>query len=228
MSRKLIITAAAAVLLLGSTPALALEGVTDRAESVTERVKQDTGSIVKEVRSAVDTSVQTAEATVSSQKERIEARKAELREKLEAKAAERKERLEGRRLARCQNRQANINELMDKSANVGREKLTRIQGFEQGIKDFYVAQELSSETYDSVVADVDAKEANAIAALDTMLAWEYDCETIDGARPSEDIRLNREAKREGLKEYRDSVQALLKTVREAFTIKQQEVENAQQ
>lgn len=228
MSRKLIITAAAAVLLFGATPALALEGVTDRVESVSERIKEDTGNTVKEVRSTVETNVQTAEARVQAQKEQIEERKAELRERLEAKAAERKERLEGRRLAQCQNRQTNINELMDKSANVGRDKLTRIQNFEQGIKDFYVAEGLSSDTYESVVADVDVKEADAIAALDTMQAWEYDCEAIDGAQPSEEIRLNRQAKREGLKEYRDSVQVLLKTVREAFTAQQQEGEDAQQ
>ena len=228
MSRKLIITAAAAVVLFGSTPALALEGVTDRVESVSERVEQDTKNTVKEVRSTAQANVQTAEARLQSQKEQIETRKAELRERLEAKKTERKERLEGRRLAQCQNRQANINELMDKSANVGRDKLTRIQNFEQGIKDFYVAEGLSSDTYESVVADVDVKEADAIAALDTMQAWEYDCEAIDGARPSEEIRLNRQAKREGLKEYRDSVQVLLKTVREAFTAQQQEGEDAQQ
>jgi hypothetical protein len=228
VSRKLIITGAAAVLLLGATPALALEGVTDRAGSAVERVQEDTKKVTNEVRNTVESTVQSTDDTLTSQKERIEARKTELKQRLEAKATERKERLEGRRLAQCQNRQTNINELMDKSANVGREKLARIQGFEQAIKDFYVKQELTTAAYDDVVASVDAAEGEAIAALDAMDSWQYDCEAIDGQRPTEQIQLNREAKREGLKAYRDSVQELLKVVREAFVAKQQEAENAQQ
>lgn len=228
MPRKLIITGAAAVMLLGATPALALEGVSDRPGSAVERLQDDAEKATNGVRTTVETTVQATDEKLASQKERIEARKAELRERLEAKATERKERLEGRRLAQCQNRQENINELMDKSAGVGREKLTRIQGFEQAIKDFYVKQELTADTYDAVVASVDTAEAEAVAALDTMDSWQYDCAEIDGQRPTEQIQLNREAKRESLKAYRDSVQELLKVVREAFVLKQQEAEDAQQ
>jgi hypothetical protein len=217
--------------LLGAIPVLAVSAETDQGslvERTRDNVRTKVESTTNEVRTTVEETESTVTDTLKSQKERIESRKSELREKLEAKAAERKERLEGRRLAQCQNRQTNINELMDKSANAGRDKLVRIQGFEQAIKDFYAKQELSSESYDAAVATVDAREAEAIAALDTMDSWQYDCEAIDGKRPTQDIQLNRQAKREGLKAYRDSVQELLKIVREAFTQKQQEAGDAQE
>lgn len=229
MSRKLIIGAAGAVLLFGSTPLFALgEGSADKVNSLVERTAQTAESGTKAVTDEVRSTAEAADEKVKSQKEQIEGRKAELREKIEARAAERKERLEGRRLAQCQNRQADINQLMGKSAELGREKLGRIQGYEQAIKDFYVKQQLSIETYEAATLAVDAKEAEAIAALDTMDAWQYDCDEIDAKRPTQDIQSNREAKRNGLKAYRDSVKELLTVVREAFTQKQQEAGDAQQ
>lgn len=232
MTRKMIITGMLSMMLLGVAPALAVSAESTESGSLLDKtregVRTNVESAKNEVRTTVEETRDRTEDTLKLQKDQIETRKAELRDKLEAKANERKERLEGRRLAQCQNRQANINQLMDKSAGLGRDKLARIQGFEQAIKDFYVKQQLSIGTYDRVVANVDAKEAEAIAAIDTLDAWNYDCAAIDAKRPTQDIQMNREAKRTGLKAYRDSVQELLKVVREAFTLKQQEAGDAQE
>ena len=111
--------------------------------------------------------------------------------------------------------------LIDKSIAVGREKLTRIQSFEQRIKDFYVNQALASEGYEAAVASVDEKEAAAIAALDVIDDRDFNCELVDGDKPSDSIRSAHEAKRMALNEYRAGIKQLMAVVRQAFVDKQQ-------
>lgn len=215
-----------------SVPTFALhENVSPEREGTVRKLEQASEPTVTAAEDATKSTVQNVSETTTerlqSQQEKIEARKAELKQRLEQRAAERKQRLEGRRLAQCQNRQDNINALISKSAEVGQAKLVRIQRFEEGIKKFYVDQALTSETYESVLATVDDKEAQAIAALDTMAVQKFDCLTVDGVKPSDAIKSVHETKRVALKEYRDSVQELLKTVRQAFTEKMEVQDEAQ-
>lgn len=188
--------------------------------------------VLNQVERKVESTVQTVESNeptgtvtrvreeVSSQRQQIEDRKLELKQRLDAKAAERKERLEGRRLAQCQNRQDDINALLDRSVSNGRERLAKIQRFEEGVKAFYDKQELKSGDYEAAVAAVDDKEAAAIAALDTIAAEEFLCDEVDPAKPAETIRTTQDIKQTALKEYRQSVVDLIKVVRTALEAKQ--------
>lgn len=224
MQRNTIITAIAVVVALsGSVQVYAQEGPESEQRGTTNKVVRTVETNVtrteagtKEVAEGAAT---TGEDKVLSQQDRIEARKAELKERMEQKAAERKEKLEGRRLAICQNRQGKINALIDKSAGIGKAKLARIQAFEAGIAKFYTDQNLTSDVYDAALAAADEKEALAIAALNAVAEQQFDCTAIDGAKPSDTIKSVHETKRLALKEYRTSVQELLKVVREAFTQK---------
>lgn len=222
MMRKLVlalvVTGAVAV---SSVPVYAREAnETDDRRNVISEVKQVVDDTTNDVEDravkAIVATEQTVEERVAAQREKIETRKAELEAKLRQKQAERMERLEGRRLALCQNRETKINELLDKSAEVGKNHLSRVQRFEEGVKRFYQAKELSDASYDTVVATVDEKEAAAIAALSVLDATQFDCLTLDGASPASSIKESRETKRFALREYRDSVIELLHTVKRAF------------
>lgn len=221
-----------AAVLVVPAPVLAVEGshesersgVLHNLEKTVESTVDTTRGVTKTV---VEETTSTLQSKAATQKERIEARKAELKAEKAKRVEEKKEKLEGRRLARCQNRQEKINDLIDKSASVGQAKLARIQSFEAAIKQFYVDQSLTSESYEAAVASVDAKEAEAIAALETLDAQDYDCADADGANPSGEIRAVHDAKRESLKQYRDSVQELLRVVREAFATKKEALDETE-
>ena len=199
--------------------------VVNKAERTVESTTTQTEAIVK---STTEEATKPLNERVKSQQEQIESRKEELKQKLDQKATERKAKLEGARLAQCQNRQDNINELIGKSVTNDRERLQRIQRFEEGIKAFYEKQELTSEAYDPAVQKVDQAEAGAIAALDIIANQEFDCLMVDGVKPSDTIKSVHESKREALKAYRDNVEELLKVVREAFAQKKDEVGDAAQ
>lgn len=221
MSRnKLVVAVALALALTGSVPVLA-RGETNEVEreSVRDRIEQTVQSTDDTVKSTVQTVNDGAEDKLGSRQERIDAKKAEIQQKLDAKASERKVKLEGRRLAQCQNRQANINALLNKSLNVGQAKLERIQNFEAAIIKFYEEKELSSDAYEAAKADSAAKGVSATAALESIQTTTFECTDVDAGKPSDTIKTAHEMKRNALKEYRDSVQELLKVVREAFAAK---------
>lgn len=216
--KTLVAVGVAVALAASSSPVYAREAEgTDDRRSVVNEVKQT----VDDTSGAVDDSVEkTVAERVTAQKEQIEARKAELEAKLRQRQAERKQRLEGRRLAVCQNRETAINELLDKSASNGKEHLARIQRFEEGVKRFYDAKELSSPEYDAAALVADEKEGEAIAALNVLDAQQFDCATLDGASPSASIKESRETKQAALRAYRDSVIELLHIVKATFATTQ--------
>ena len=232
MKRNMIITTAAVVVALsGSLPVLALEGPGSGRDESNTKVQRTMETTVERTEDGTAVVTENTETTVedkmAAHQKRIEARKAELKERMEQKAAERKEKLEGRRLAVCENRQDNINALIKKSADTGQAKLARIQAFEAGITNFYEDQKLTSGKYTAALAAADAKEVLAEAALASMVEEEFDCTNIDAAKPSDTIKSVHETKRTALKEYRTSVQDLLKVVREAFTLQTEAQDEAQ-
>lgn len=216
MNRKTLIGALVAVIVLsGTSTSYALVNVDDTTKVVKEVVEttvDDTTAkvddVVSEVKPAVDVPI--------SRSERIAQRKAELQLKLQQKREDRKERLEGRRLAQCQNRQDNINRLMQKSVETGRRHLENIQRVETSVKTFAEKKSIDSESYQASLQDVDEKEAAAIASIDVMEAETFDCSMIDGAKPAFMIRTVREAKQTAMRDYRDSVVQLIQSVKDAF------------
>lgn len=222
MKRTIIIPGLLAMVVLGmAAPVYAHDGPDTN----------DDKSVVKTVENTVEDTVKTTDDAAKSlaerlkeQRERIAERKTELESELQHKKEERKEKLEGRRLAQCQNREDNINSLLDKSAAIGKERLAKIQRIEEGVKAFYEKQQLTSAEYDTVVQTVDEKEAAAVAALDVIETEDFSCDEVDGTKPSDTIHATHEAKRAALKDYRESVQQLIKVVRQAFVDKVQSAE----
>jgi gas vesicle protein len=232
VNRKMLIGAFVGVLAVTASAPVFAHSESERTTSddnstISERLSSTTKSVVRKTEDTVHDATNLTE-TVKSQREQVEGQKMTLREELSHMRAEAKEKLAGRRLAQCQNRQTQINTLLDKSVANGRERLTRIQKFENGVREFYQKKKLSSEQFTDVSSTVDAKEAAAIAALDVMDAETFDCTTIDGAKPSNTIKVTHEAKRKALDEYRDSVREMIKVVKEAFAASQPGTEEGEQ
>ena len=188
----------------------------DLVERVSRTV-DDTVTTTKESETeSVDDKTDSTRVAVFSREDQISSKKTELKEKLAQRLEDRKSKLEGRRLAKCENRQVAINKLIEKSAATGQAKFDRIKAFKEGIVGFYTDNSLNSDQYESLLADVESKEADAQAALETMADQTFECSLVDGTDPSATIKQVHESKRESLKDYRDSVQALLVDVRTAF------------
>gem|GEM_PF-1512259 len=203
-------------------PVFAQDGHDDEERSgLLNRVESKVDSTVKNVAGDDSTStVKEVRDQLKTQRQQIDDKKQELKQKIDERQSERKEKLEGRRLAQCQNREDNINALMGKSASAGKMRLTRIQKFEEGIRSFYVAQGLQSESYDTLAAAADEAEAAAIAAVDVYASEKYDCAVIDASDTTGPIRESHASAKGALKAYRDSVVQLLKAVKAAFAEKQ--------
>ena len=191
--------------------------VSETVETTVESTRDTTKSVVKE-------GVNTLQSGEMTQRERIDTRKQEIKQEISQKAEDKKQKLEGRRLAKCQNRQDAINKLIDTSATSTQSKLDRIQRFEDAIKKFYTDQSLTSESYESALADVEVKKAQAVAALEVMNDQEYKCDNVDGSNPSGEIKSLHDAKRNALGQYRDSVQNLLRVVKDAFTATKESID----
>lgn len=221
MKRTLIIPVLTAVITLAvAAPAYARDGTetTDNSGSTTT---ETTVTNTDDTSSTSDSTAKTLAERLKEQRERIQEQKTELENEIKQKKEDRKEKLEGRRLAQCENRQDNINSLLDKSAALGKERLARIQAVEEGVKAFYEKQQLSSTEYDAALKAADEKQAAAIAALDVVSSENFNCDQVDGSKPSDIIHTTNEAKRTALKDYRDSVQELIRVVRQAFVDKVQ-------
>lgn len=226
LRKKVLLVATIAAVLVVPAPVFAHDGSHESEhKGLLDKVEK---TVEKTVDSTRDNATLNLKETKDSLKERLKAqneqvqeRKAELKQEMTKRAEETKQKLEGRRLAKCQNRQATINELMTKSTTISQAKLARIQSYEAAIKKFYEEQALTSESYDSALATADEKETQAIAALEVMSDQTYDCLAADGENPSGEIRALHDTKREALNQYRDSVKELLNVVKSAFAAKKE-------
>ncbi len=208
------------------TPAFA---VTDELQDTTKQVRIDAKKAVEStVNSTNDKLANTVEsgesaaATLEDRKQLLEERKTALRERLEQKSDARKTKLEGRRLAQCQNRQDNINSLIDKGAENGRRHFANIGAFEDQILAFAEKKSVNGEAYATALADVEEKKGDAEIALSVMEGQTFDCATLDGAKPAESVKMIREAKQDALRAYRDSVIQLIQTIKAEFAATQTE------
>ncbi|HRJ06340.1 MAG TPA: hypothetical protein PK096_04105 [Candidatus Saccharibacteria bacterium] len=222
IKRSIVLGGLSSLLVLGvATPAFALDLRSDYlplTSDVEAIVDGATKTLARTVTETTET-LKEEQEDFSTQKERIEARRAELKAELENRRETIKQRLEGRRLAVCENREERINALIDKGVETSKKRLAAIQRVEEGVKKFYANQELSHEGYDSAVANVEAKEADAIAAIDTVADVNFDCSSVDEEKPAHTVRDLHKQRRDALKAYRQSVKELIAVVREAFTLK---------
>lgn len=204
MTHKKLILLAAFVALVGTvtvgSATYAREGVDDSPTVAQTETENET---------------ETETETDDSLRSKVEARKAELKQRIEAKRTEMSEKLADKRLQACEKRQTQINKIFDRSTDRNRKHLAVFQKIEQRVKEFYVNKNLSTEGYDEAVANADAKEAAAVAAIETSAEVNFDCATTDGAKPGSLIKEVMQSRHAALKEYRTAVKDLILVVKKA-------------
>lgn len=240
MSRKLVLTSLAAFLVVAvAAPAYAQGGSDDGTTKTNETAEHTVNTATNTVSPTDDDSTTKVpddasgknddpKTSLRSQRQEIEAKRASLKSEIQSKLDARKEKLAGRRLAQCQNRQESINNLISKSAQIGKDRVAIIKDVETKVKDFYAKKNLSSPDYDTALAAADSAEASAQAAVDVMGTTTFDCTSIDGANPSETIKATQEAKHQALVTFRAAVVHLIQVVKAAHATQQSSASNGAQ
>lgn len=198
---------------LVATPAFAYEATEQDQLKNVDRLKAETRESIRNQREATTQTRDSVVTVVDSQDEIIAERRAELKEKIQALRAERKEKLVSKRLEICERRQARINQLTKKSSEIGQNRLEHIQNIEKRVLEFYKKMQLDIAEYESTLAVVDEKEAAALAALETAKSLTFDCDTVDGANPSGEIKLIHATKKQALTDYRDALKQLFQLIK---------------
>lgn len=156
-----------------------------------------------------DTSV----TLTDSQKQAVQERKAEIKQRIEAKKAEVSAKLADKRLATCEKRQAKINSIFTKATERNKKHLAVFQKIEERVKEFYTSRSLIADGYDAAVANADAKEAAAVAAIEASTEVSFDCAATDAAKPGAAIKEAMQARHAALKDYRTAVKDLILVVK---------------
>lgn len=153
----------------------------------------------------------------SSQQNRVAEKRAAIKDRLQNLKSRITMHLDGKRLEVCQKREAKINSLLQKSLENGKQHLALFQSIESGVKDFYVKKNLNSDQYDTAVATANEKEATAVAAIESMGAQTFSCQSTDGSNPGSLIKAAMEARHNAMKEYRTAIKNLIQVVKKADT-----------
>lgn len=145
--------------------------------------------------------------------EKVEIKRQELSDKLEAIKEQRSEKLSENRLKVCENRQATINKIIANSATQSEKHLAVFQKIEDRVVTFYEEKTLSLDTYDTLLATVDEKEAAAIAAIDLAKETTFSCDDADATNPGSLARELVKSEHTALKEYRTAIKDLLVAIK---------------
>jgi len=121
------------------------------------------------------------------------------------------DRLSGTRLKSCQARQAAITKIMKDAAQHGADQITLFSTITTRVEDFYKSKGKTLSTYDQLVADVNAKQAAAQAAVQTVKTadTQFDC---TGANPKATIDVFKaeiKAQNTAIEQYRTAIKNLI-------------------
>ncbi|HCR55557.1 TPA: hypothetical protein DIV49_01160 [Candidatus Saccharibacteria bacterium] len=219
-----LLTALISVLAVGLTsPAFARRGGDDTSGSDSSEVENEQETETEHASEAENEDESSDFSSDDSRAERqakLEAKIAERRQMLEdkfdKKRDEIKEKLAGKRFELCQEREANINRLIDDGVERSKKKLAVFQRIEEAVKSFYVEKGLLAEGYDAAVANADEKEAAAIAAIEAVGQIDFDCSNVESSRPNGVIREAIHTRHDALKEYKTAVRELIQVVKKAL------------
>lgn len=145
----------------------------------------------------------------------VEERKAEILERVEAKRAEVKEKLEQKRLEVCEKRADKINKIIAKSAENSERHLAVFQKIADRTQVFYEDKQLNVANYEELVATVEEKEADAVAAIEAIQEVTFDCAEQDPSNVGATVRDVMKTQHQALKEYRTSIKDLIVGIKQS-------------
>lgn len=153
---------------------------------------------------------------VHEARQRAEAARETAIGRMEAKKAEVNVRLEEKRKEVCERREQKVNAITDRSVIQARKHLGVFQKIEERVAAFYQKEGLRAESYIKLAAEVDAKEAAAVAAIEATSAAELDCDAEGQQRElGTYIRNLVREHQEALKDYRTAIKNLIAVVAQA-------------
>lgn len=150
----------------------------------------------------------------NSTQTRSETRRSEVTNAREERKEVAREKLKDAKLRVCTERQDNVNKIMDRVVDRSKAQVDRITAIVERVKGFYEKQGAILDTYDTLIADVDAKKTLALTAVETLNAKSTFSCSSDG--PKSDIanfNSDRLSKKVAIDDYRTSVKALIAGVK---------------
>lgn len=136
-------------------------------------------------------------------------------EQAREKVAEAKDELKGDRLKSCEARRTAIQTIMKNAAARGQEHITLFASIAQKVEAFYVSKGKTLATYDQLVADVNAKQAAAQSAVDTVknAQTQFDCNGTNPKGVIDVFKADIKAQETAMEAFRTSVRNLIAGVK---------------
>lgn len=157
-----------------------------------------------------------AEEDRKEAQETVDAARKEAQEKAKAQKASITEKLGAKRLEKCNEREAKVNEINKKFATKAQAHLTKLAGATDKLTAIKTTKNLDVANYDALLADVNTKATAAQAALTSVVVVDFNCDNEGVNREfGQYIKANIQTVRTAVKDYRDSVKALGKAIRTA-------------
>ena len=128
-----------------------------------------------------------------------------------------KERLSDTKLKVCQNRETRIKHIMARIADRGQKQVNLFSSIAEKTQKFYTEKGRTVASYDTLVADVEAKKTSAQSAVDTIKSNSeaFVCTADDPRGMVSTFQDNLKAEIQALKAYKTSVKNLIVAVKSA-------------
>lgn len=151
-------------------------------------------------------SVRAEESTMTTQ-ERREAAEAAVAEKKEAA----KNRLADTQLKVCEKREAKIQNIMSRVSDRGQKHINLFTTIADRTQTFYAEKGRVLANYDKLVANVEAKKADAQEAVNAtdLLGSEFSCDSDDPKAAAAEFRQSVSVRNDALKAYKTAVKDLI-------------------
>ena len=148
---------------------------------------------------------------------KIEQAKEQAKEKLDAAKTEVKDKLSSDRLKICENRTTRVNQLLQDNSTRAKSALTKFEAVATKVEAYVTANNVNVPNYDTLVADVNAKDAAAAAAIGAVSGTTFNCDSQEsnavGKFQTGVVRDELNA----LKAYRTSIKSLIAAVKTAVS-----------
>jgi hypothetical protein len=146
---------------------------------------------------------------------RAEERTQELVNRVEAKRAKVTEKLKSKRLEMCEERASKVNEIIAKSTEYSTRHLEVFRKIADRTQAYYTKKQLQVTNYDGLVAAMNSKETEAIAALEAAKTITFVCDEQDANDVGNVVRDAVRTQHSALKDYRSAIKDLIVAIKPA-------------
>lgn len=208
-----LLTALSLFVVVVSTSSVEAEAGADSSPASSTEKSQDSARKIDELRKEKQQKLEQEAAKRQAEQENRQQKKAELKEKLE-----------GKRLEACEKKEKAVTSNMQKIVKGRTAQLQAFDNILNRTQEFYVAKGLSTDKYNDLVLDADAKKAVAYSALEKLKAANIDfqCESEEPLKMAEVFKAAREEMYRSMKDYRAAIKALITEVRSAASKNEEE------